>query len=43
MNSAVSTEAAGSHVASIADALAFTIAQMARIDAAWRGAFPDRA
>lgn len=30
------------HVASVADALAFTIAQMARIDEAWTQAFPDR-
>lgn len=30
------------HVASVADALAFTIEQMATIDAAWLRAFPDR-
>lgn len=29
------------HVAAVADSLAFTIAQMARIDAAYRTAFPD--
>lgn len=31
-----------SRVARIADALAFTIDQMARIDAAYERAFPDR-
>ncbi|MDQ6868479.1 MAG: hypothetical protein M3178_08765 [Pseudomonadota bacterium] len=30
------------HVSAIADSLAFTIEQMARIDAAYRAAFPDR-
>lgn len=30
------------HVSAIADSLAFTIAQMARIDEAYRAAFPDR-
>ena len=30
------------HVAAIADSLAFTIAQMARIDEAYQAAFPDR-
>ena len=30
------------HVAAIADSLAFTIEQMARIDEAYRAAFPDR-
>jgi len=30
------------HVSSIAGSLAFTIAQMARIDDAYRAAFPDR-
>ena len=30
------------HVAAVADALAFTIAQMARIDDAYKAAFPDR-
>jgi predicted helicase len=30
------------HVASVADALAFTIEQMARIDKAYKAAFPDR-
>jgi hypothetical protein len=29
------------HVSAIADSLAFTIAQMARIDEAYRAAFPD--
>jgi hypothetical protein len=31
-----------SHVSAIADSLAFTIAQVARIDAAYRATFPDR-
>ncbi len=30
------------HVGAVADCLAFTIKQMARIDEAWRQAFPDR-
>ncbi len=30
------------HVAAVADSLAFTVAQMARIDEAYRAAFPDR-
>ncbi len=30
------------HVSAVADTLAFTIDQMARIDAAYRAAFPDR-
>jgi len=30
------------HVSAIADSLAFTVAQMARIDEAYRAAFPDR-
>jgi hypothetical protein len=30
------------HVSAIADSLAFTIEQMARIDEAYRAAFPDR-
>lgn len=30
------------HVACVADALAFTIEQMAKIDAAYRAAFPDQ-
>jgi hypothetical protein len=30
------------HVGAIADSLAFTIEQMARIDEAYRAAFPDR-
>lgn len=30
------------HVAAVADTLAFTIEQMARIDDAWAAAFPDR-
>jgi predicted helicase len=30
------------HVAAVADSLAFTVAQMARIDEAYRMAFPDR-
>jgi len=30
------------HVAAVADSLAFTVAQMARIDKAYRAAFPDR-
>jgi predicted helicase len=30
------------HVAAVADALAFTIEQMAKIDTAYRAAFPDR-
>ena len=30
------------HIAAIADSLAFTIDQMAKIDAAYRGAFPDQ-
>ena len=30
------------HVGAVADALAFTIAQMARIDEAYRAAFPGR-
>jgi hypothetical protein len=30
------------HVAAVADALAFTIEQMAKIDGAYRAAFPDR-
>ena len=30
------------HVAAIADSLAFTIAQMAKIDEAYRAAFPGR-
>jgi hypothetical protein len=30
------------HVSAIADSLAFTIAQMAKIDEAYRAAFPDR-
>lgn len=30
------------HVSAIADSLAFTIAQMAKIDAAYLAAFPDR-
>ena len=30
------------HVSAIADSLAFTIQQMAKIDKAYRGAFPDR-
>ena len=30
------------HVAKVADALAFTIEQMARIDEAYLAAFPDR-
>lgn len=30
------------HVAAVAGSLAFTVAQMARIDEAYRAAFPDR-
>jgi hypothetical protein len=30
------------HVSAVADSLAFTIQQMAKIDDAWRAAFPDR-
>ena len=30
------------HIAAVADSLAFTIDQMAAIDAAYRAAFPDR-
>lgn len=30
------------HVAAVADSLAFTVTQMARIDDAYRAAFPDR-
>jgi hypothetical protein len=30
------------HVSAIADSLAFTIEQMAKIDAAYRAAFPDQ-
>ncbi|HKS88089.1 MAG TPA: type ISP restriction/modification enzyme, partial [Stellaceae bacterium] len=30
------------HVGAVADSLAFTIDQMARIDAAYRAAFPER-
>jgi hypothetical protein len=30
------------HISAIADALAFTIEQMTKIDQAYRGAFPDR-
>ena len=30
------------HVGAIADSLAFTVAQMAKIDEAYRAAFPDQ-
>ena len=30
------------HVSAVADSLAFTIAQMAKIDTAYKAAFPDR-
>jgi hypothetical protein len=33
----------GNHVAAIADSLAFTIEQMAAIDAAYQAAFPEQA
>jgi len=30
------------HIAAVADSLAFTIDQMAKIDSAYKAAFPDR-